>query len=149
MQSKRFDIPALADFPIHYQQQIAWGDMDAFGHVNNVQYYRYIENARLKYYNAVELNLNNDLLVILSNQCRYIRPVVYPDTLYIGVKVIKIGNTSFVTQYGFYSQKQQCIVATAEAVLVSLDENHQKMAISATLRQKIIALEAEVGNAVQ
>lgn len=146
MSSFRFDIPALADYPFHFQQQISWGDMDAFGHVNNVQYYRYIENARLKYYDAVELNLKDLLLVILSSQCRYIRPVVYPDTLYIGVKTIKLGNTSFATEYAFYSEQQQSIVATAEAVLVFLDKQHQKIDIPANFRQKVIELEAEVGN---
>ena len=37
----------LADYPIVFEQRVAWGDMDAFGHVNNVIYYRYIESARL------------------------------------------------------------------------------------------------------
>ncbi len=39
----------LADYPIVFEQRVAWGDMDAFGHVNNVIYYRYIESARLYY----------------------------------------------------------------------------------------------------
>ena len=30
----------LADYPVIFEQKIAWGDMDAFGHVNNVMYYR-------------------------------------------------------------------------------------------------------------
>ena len=33
----------LSVYPVIYEQKVAWGDMDAFGHVNNVQYYRYIE----------------------------------------------------------------------------------------------------------
>lgn len=36
----------LADYPIVFEQRVAWGDMDAFGHVNNVIYYRYIEYAK-------------------------------------------------------------------------------------------------------
>ncbi len=32
----------LADYPIVFEQRVAWGDMDAFGHVNNVIYYRYM-----------------------------------------------------------------------------------------------------------
>ena len=30
----------LHDYPIVYVQPVAWGDMDAFNHVNNVAYYR-------------------------------------------------------------------------------------------------------------
>ena len=28
----------LADYPVIFEQKIVWGDMDAFGHVNNVMY---------------------------------------------------------------------------------------------------------------
>ncbi len=34
-------------------QQVAWGDMDAFGHVNNVHYYRYMESARIALFRSV------------------------------------------------------------------------------------------------
>ena len=30
----------LIDYPVIYNQNVAWGDMDAFGHVNNTVYYR-------------------------------------------------------------------------------------------------------------
>ncbi len=39
----------LSVYPVIYDQKVAWGDMDAFGHVNNVQYYRYIESSRILY----------------------------------------------------------------------------------------------------
>ena len=38
---------SLEQYPVILEQPVAWGDMDAFGHVNNVMYYRYIESARL------------------------------------------------------------------------------------------------------
>ena len=40
---------SVLDYPLVYTQHVAWGDMDAFGHVNNVMYYRYVESARLAY----------------------------------------------------------------------------------------------------
>ena len=30
-------------------QVIRWGDMDAFGHVNNTVYFRYMEQARIEW----------------------------------------------------------------------------------------------------
>lgn len=39
----------LKQYPVIYEQTVAWGDMDAFGHVNNAMYYRYVESARLAY----------------------------------------------------------------------------------------------------
>ncbi len=80
----------LADYPIVFEQRVAWGDMDAFGHVNNVIYYRYIESARLYYLDHLKILQQDVLTVIASNQCKYIRPVVYPDILKIGVRVRRI-----------------------------------------------------------
>ena len=41
---------SVLDYPLVYTQHVAWGDMDAFGHVNNVMYYRYVDSAfRMRY----------------------------------------------------------------------------------------------------
>ena len=45
----------LAQYPVIHEQAVAWGDMDAFGHVNNVLYYRYIESARIRYLDALNI----------------------------------------------------------------------------------------------
>ncbi|MDQ8814454.1 acyl-CoA thioesterase, partial [Acinetobacter baumannii] len=45
----------LSVYPVIYDQKVAWGDMDAFGHVNNVQYYRYIESSRILYMENVNI----------------------------------------------------------------------------------------------
>ena len=35
------------DYPVVLSQDIIWGDMDAFGHINNTVYFRYFEDARI------------------------------------------------------------------------------------------------------
>ena len=37
----------LVDFPVTVEIPVAWGDMDAMGHVNNAVYFRYFETARI------------------------------------------------------------------------------------------------------
>ena len=32
-------------YPVVISQDVIWGDMDAFGHVNNTVYFRYFEDA--------------------------------------------------------------------------------------------------------
>src|SRR4029077_12717598 len=39
----------LSGFPVVVRQNVIWGEMDAYNHVNNVVYFRYFENARLEY----------------------------------------------------------------------------------------------------
>lgn len=80
----------LTDYPVIHQQVVAWGDMDALGHVNNVMYYRYIESARIHYMDQIRMMQQSFSTVVASNQCKYMRPVFYPDTLKIGVRVEEI-----------------------------------------------------------
>ncbi|WP_375166434.1 acyl-CoA thioesterase, partial [Rhizobium hidalgonense] len=53
-----------------HTQTVAWGDMDAFGHVNNAMYYRYIESARIAYLTQVEAFKHGLASVVASNSCR-------------------------------------------------------------------------------
>lgn len=134
----------LADYPIVFEQRVAWGDMDAFGHVNNVIYYRYIENARLYYLDHLKILQQDVLTVIASNQCKYIRPVVYPDILKIGVRVEELRNSAMRMHYLIYSEAQQMVVAEAEAeaVIVCVDcVNMQKTLIPENVRAAIHKIE--------
>ena len=40
----------LKDFPITIEIPTAWGEMDAFQHVNGVVYFRHFESARFTYF---------------------------------------------------------------------------------------------------
>ena len=138
---------ALKDYPIVYEQKVAWGDMDAFGHLNNVIYYRYMESARIFYFDQLNVFAEDVLTVISTNQCKYLKPVFYPDVLLIGVKIIEMRNSAFRMHYYLFSQNQNENVAEGDAVVVIVDKKEMKKAlIPEGLRKKIIALEQTVGN---
>ena len=40
----------VADYPVVIETPVAWGEMDAYGHVNNIVYFRYFESARIAYF---------------------------------------------------------------------------------------------------
>jgi acyl-CoA thioester hydrolase len=137
----------LTQFPIVYEQKVAWGDMDAFGHVNNVMYYRYIESARIEYFDRLNVFDQDVLTVVASSQCKYLKPVFYPDVLHIGARVEEMRNSAIRMHYVLFSQQQQQIVADAEAVIVFVDKVAMKKAlIPQQLRKIIIDLEATVHN---
>ncbi|NNP71927.1 thioesterase [Acinetobacter defluvii] len=137
----------LSHYPVIYEQKVAWGDMDAFGHVNNVQYYRYIESARIEYFDALNVFAEETLTVVASSQCKYLKPVFYPDQLKIYTRTDEMRNSAIRMHYVLYSEQQQQIVADGEAVVVFVDKiNMKKMAIPESLRRKIMALESQVGN---
>lgn len=132
----------LAGFNVIHPQTVAWGDMDAFGHVNNVVYYEYAQSARIHYLQQVDMFNEKSYTVLASSSCQYLRPVQFPDTVLIGIRAKKIGNTSLTHEYVYFSEKQQQVVATMETVIVFFDEKgEQKQPISDEQRQRLISLD--------
>ncbi|ALD02537.1 MAG: thioesterase family protein [Acinetobacter sp.] len=139
----------LLDYPIIYQQQVAWGDMDAFGHVNNVIYYRYMESARIDYMNKLDILREDIYTVVASNQCKYMRPVFYPDQLKIGVRVEEVRSSAFRMSYLLWSELQQQVVATGDAVIVCVDKvEMQKIKIPDNIRKRLIETELKVNHQI-
>ena len=96
---------------------------------------------------VLNIFVNDILTVVASNQCKYLRPVFYPDVLYIGARIEELRNSAFRMHYTLWSQAQNQLVATGEAVLVCIDKlNSQKVNIPTLIRDKIIQLEASVGH---
>ena len=140
----------LAHYPIIHQQPIHWGEMDAFNHLNNVVYYRYAESARIDYLQALGMFDGNMVTVLAQSSCQYLRPVIFPDTLLLGVRCQRLGTTSIVIEYSYYSMAQAAIVATAEAVIVRLESNGQdKKPWTNEERERLLALEATFGHIPQ
>lgn len=132
-------------YPVIHEQEVAWGDMDAFGHVNNVMYYRYIESARIKYFEQLKLLKGAILTVVASSQCKYLKPVFYPDRLQIASRIEEIRNTAIRMHYLLWSEQQQSIVAEGEAVIVFVEaDTLKKTPISQLSREKMILLERTV-----
>ncbi|MDM1765186.1 MULTISPECIES: thioesterase family protein [unclassified Acinetobacter] len=135
----------FSEYPVIYKQNVAWGDMDAFGHVNNVQYYRYIESARIAYFDALQVFTEDALTVVASSQCKYLKPVFYPDQLIIYTRIDEMRNSAIRMHYILWSEQQNQVVAEGEAVVVFVDKiEMKKMNIPTVLRERIINLENSV-----
>ena len=130
-----------------YKQTIAWGDMDAFGHVNNVAYYRYIENARISYLDRLGIFEYPIYIVVASSSCKYLSPVIYPDILDISVKIEEIRTSGFKMSYILWSQQQHKIIAQAETIIVCINkDNGVKIPLPSHIKEKIIAMEINSNN---
>lgn len=119
---------ALRDYPVVHVQPVVWGEMDAFNHVNNVAYYRYAESARISYLHTLAMFKDETLTILAGSSCNYLRPVHYPDTLLIGVRCTKIGNTSLSMTYEYYSTAQNIVVANGTSTIVRTDQHGNKQA---------------------
>ncbi len=135
----------LAEYPVIYEEKVAWGDMDAFGHVNNAVYYRYIESARICYFEELNIFQQDIYTVVASSQCQYLRPLFYPDQLKIGARVEEMRSSAIRMSYILWSGQQQNIAARGEAVIVCVDKlNLQKIPMPENIRQNIKEIEWRV-----
>jgi acyl-CoA thioester hydrolase len=135
----------LSDYPVVCDLTVQWGDQDPFNHVNNVVYLRWCETARISYLERIGLwNMlrNSGVGCILAHLgCNYRQPVAFPDTVHIGARVTKIGNSSFRMEHAIFSDVLG-LVADAESTLVVYDYNlKQSCPMPEEIRVAIAALE--------
>ncbi|HTP85342.1 MAG TPA: thioesterase family protein [Bryobacteraceae bacterium] len=120
----------LAGFPVVVEIPILWGNQDAFGHVNNVIYFRWCETARVEYLKRVGLWVplppRGVGPILASVKCDYKRPLNYPDTVRVGARVTRIGKSSMQMEHRYVSDSLGIEVATADSTLVLLDYNTNK-----------------------
>ncbi|UTW10501.1 acyl-CoA thioesterase [Marinobacterium rhizophilum] len=87
---------------------LRWGDMDAYGHINNVQYIRYLEEARVQLLIKLGAALEGaaQAPVIINVGYTFLRPLVYPGSLRIDCFVAEPGRSSFMIYYHAYADAQ-------------------------------------------
>lgn len=136
--------PVILDLPI------AWGEMDALQHVNNIIYFRYFESARFAYFERLGMRewMEHGIGPILaSTSCNFRAPLTFPDTIAVAARTTAIREHAFIMQYRIWSPKLARIAAEGEGVLVTYDYRAgQKVKVPEELRRRIVALEATAGN---
>jgi acyl-CoA thioester hydrolase len=101
-----------------------WGEMDALGHMNNVSYFRFFEQARISWFDSLDVvyrpGAEGPILGTLS--CRYVRPAIYPVDIEVTTYVGKPGRSSFWMIHDMYKAGEpETLYAQAEAVMVWID----------------------------
>ena len=138
----------LAGFPVIVRQEVVWGDMDSYGHVNNVVYFRYFENARLEYIARLDwfaFEKETGIGPILAaTQARFRRPLTYPDTIAIGARLLDLGEDRLVLEHRIVSRQLGQVATEGQGTVVTYDyRNLRKVPVPEELRRRIAALEAK------
>jgi len=141
-------------FPVVVRIPVAWGDMDAFQHVNNTVYLRWFQEARIVYFDAGSVawrDISGKVGPIQATaQIRYLAPVTYPDVVQVRVGVEKVGTTSMVMKYTIHSEQQKRLVADGETVIVMYDyPKGEKAPIPEDIRAIIARVEAQGADAIR
>ncbi|MEK7482763.1 MAG: thioesterase family protein [Planctomycetota bacterium] len=136
--------PLLAGFPVIVPISIAWGEMDAFGHVNNIIYFRYFECSRIAYFEKIrimEYMKETQIGPILKEtSCRFRIPLTYPGTIQVGCRVKEILEYGFLQEHRIlvFQENTWKIAAEGEGNIVSYHyEKRQKVKLPEEIQQRI------------
>jgi acyl-CoA thioester hydrolase len=66
---------------------VRWGDLDAFNHVNNTVFLRYVEEARIQFFDTLGDEWLSERIgpVIVNINCNFRREIKYPATVRVSV----------------------------------------------------------------
>jgi acyl-CoA thioester hydrolase len=107
-----------------YRVQLRWSDMDALRHVNNVQFLRFLEDARVQMMvEAGRRTLESELgVVVVRHEIDYQRPLLFrPEPVVVDTWVTRIGRTSYAVAYEIREPDDDVVYATASTVMVCVD----------------------------
>ena len=97
------------------KQYVRWGDLDAFGHVNNATYLVYAQEARYAWSKMIEM-------VVARAEVDFIAPIYMGDfNLDIEIWVNKIGTSSFGVTYEMKNGEELVAVVKTVQVTVSME----------------------------
>ena len=97
------------------KQYVRWGDLDAFGHVNNATYLIYAQEARFAWSKMIEM-------VVARAEVDFIAPIYTGDIyIYVEIWVNKIGNSSFGLTYEIKNGQELLARIKTVQVTVSLE----------------------------
>jgi len=135
--------------PVIIETPVAWGQMDAFRHLNNTAYFRFFESGRIAYFerlNLLEYMEETGVGPILAaTNCRFKIPLTYPDTVSIGTRVPEIQADRFTMEYCVVSHKHQKVAAEGTGLIVCFNyKKKKKTAVPVELKKRIEELESSI-----
>lgn len=126
---------------IELEIKLDWSEMDLFGHINNVAYFKYAQSARVNYLEEVGINTadpeNKHSFAVANSSCQFKAPLFFPGTIRVITTTDWIKNTSLQLSHKLYDQKNE-LAAEITDVLVLFDyATQKKLLISDEIKSKI------------
>ena len=123
------ELSVLKGFPVVTELPIQWGDLDAYGHVNNLVYLKWFEAARAVYAARVGVEVVRQQqgigAVVAALSCKYLRQLSYPGHIFAGVRATRVSLGSITLEFRIVDGQLGVPVAegTCDAVLYDYATN--------------------------
>ncbi len=114
----------LSDFPVHVRTPVAWGQLDAFNHVNNTVYFGWFEDARIACFARIGFteSLRDSSIgpILARTSCVFRQPLSFPDHVTACARVVDLAEDRFTMEYAVFSDAKG-LVAHGDGRIVCYD----------------------------
>jgi len=123
--------------------RVRYIEIDQMGVVNNVNYFKWLEEGRVELLRELEIPLieiekNDTFLMIVETQCNYLAPARYDECLFLETKVTHVGNSSIRFDYQVIRHDRSEVIAKAHSVHVCTDKQGLTKPIPPDLKEILI-----------
>ena len=136
-------------FSHKYSSQVRFNEVDSMKVVHNVQYFNILEFARIKYLEAIGIDVNRktftseNLIFTVHHELDYYFPLYFFDTYDVYSRTVSVKNTSLVFE-NIILDKDKKVIVRSNTVLVYVDSKDlQPMRVPDDVREKILIFEGE------
>lgn len=100
--------------------------MDAYGHVNNTLFFRYLESARFDFFEQVCMPVleTAPMIILAKIDCQFKSELQYPADIVVQTSITQFGNSSFDVYAEIYQGDKVC--AVSEATMVWIDRKTRR-----------------------
>jgi acyl-CoA thioester hydrolase len=132
----------LEDYVFFHKDIIRYGDTDRQGHVNNAMFIRFFESVRTNLLYHPE-HLMHDLgcsFVIADIHVAFISEIHWPGQVDIGLRLVKIGNSSLTFEEAIFQNGKLCATSTSVVVHIN-NETKRSQPLSEEKKLKLRAFQ--------
>ncbi len=132
-------------FPSRLELRLDWSELDLFGHINNVSYFKYLQASRLHYWER--LGLTNWYAekgigpLLASTRCEFRKALHYPGKITVQVSVTEMRTTSFALYHQIMNERGELAAEGYDIVVLYDYRRAEKYPLPAELRAQVAALE--------
>ena len=118
-------------YPVLRPLAVRWGDVDIYGHVNNVVYLAWFDTAVNGWYvdeGFLEPGRSTHVFLVVETGCQYFREVRFADTVQCGIRVVRLGSSSVTYDLALFTDDAETACARGRYVHVQVDATTRRPA---------------------
>ncbi len=139
----------LEEFKTELQLRIDWSELNLYGHVSNLEFFKYIQASRIHYLEDIGLGDSSFKetgtgTILASTTCQFKQQLYYPGEVRILSKIDFMRNTSFGITHVILNEANE-IAGFGQDIIVLFDYNTNiKLSIPADIRNRIQKKEGKI-----